>query len=54
MTVVRVDYVRDLALCEDEAGAHAAVEIALIDTVAPGDTLLVHAGTAITRLEPAA
>ena len=27
----------------------ASVEIALVDAVAPGDTLLVHAGTALTR-----
>ena len=54
MTVVGVDQVRGLALCEDEDGTRATVEIALIDAVAPGDTLLVHAGTALTRLEPAA
>ena len=54
MTVVGVDQVRGLALCEDEDGTHATVEIALIDAVSSGDTLLVHAGTALTRLEPAA
>lgn len=54
MTVVGVDHVRGLALCEDEDGTHATIEIALIDAVASGDTLLVHAGTALTRLEPAA
>ena len=54
MTVVGVDQVRGLALCEDQDGTHATVEIALIDAVAPGDTVLVHAGTALTRLEPAA
>ena len=31
MTVVRVDDDRGLALCEDEAGARASVEIALVD-----------------------
>jgi len=54
MTVVRVDCTRGLALCEDEDGAHATVEIALIDGVAPRDTLLVHAGTALARLESTA
>jgi hydrogenase maturation factor len=47
MTVVVVDDDRCLALCEDEAGARSSVEIALIDPVAPGDTVLVHAGTAL-------
>jgi hydrogenase maturation factor len=54
MTVVRVDQSRGLALCEQADGTRATVEIALIDAVAPEDTLLVHAGTALTRLEPAA
>jgi hydrogenase assembly chaperone HypC/HupF len=54
MRVVRVDSDRVLALCEDEAGARSTVETALVDPVAPGDTLLVHAGTALTRLEGAA
>ncbi len=52
MRVVRVDEQRGLALCEDDAGARSSVEIALVDA-APGDTLLVHAGTALTRLEAA-
>jgi len=47
MTVVRVDSDRMLALCEDEAGARSSVEIALVGPPEPGDTLLVHAGTAI-------
>jgi hydrogenase maturation factor len=51
MTVVRVDDARGLALCEAADGARATVEIGLIDAAAPGDTLLVHAGTALTRLE---
>jgi hydrogenase maturation factor len=53
MRVLEVDDARGLALCEDEGGAHSTVEIALVDA-APGDTLLVHAGTALTRLEVAA
>jgi hydrogenase expression/formation protein HypC len=49
MRVARVDTGRGLALCEDDAGARASVEIALVEPVAPGDVLLVHAGTAIAR-----
>ena len=47
MRVLRIDFERDLALCEDESGAHRTVEIALVAPVAEGDELLVHAGTAI-------
>ena len=47
MTVVRVDDARMLALCEDGDGRRSSVEIALVDPPAPGDVLLVHAGTAI-------
>ena len=54
MTVVRVDLDRGLALCDGEDGTRASVETALVDPVAPGDVLLVHAGTALTRLEDAA
>ena len=50
MCVVKVDEVRELALCEDEQGARSSVEIALVAGVVPGDTLLVHAGTALVRL----
>ena len=54
MRVVAVDDDRGLALCEAENGARESVEIALIDAVAPGDALLVHAGTALTKLDGAA
>ena len=47
MTVCRVDADRGLALCEDAAGTRSSVEIALVEPVAVGDRLLVHAGTAI-------
>ena len=53
MRVVRVDDVRALALCEADDGAHSSVEIALVERAAPGDVLLVHAGTAIAWLEAA-
>jgi hydrogenase expression/formation protein HypC len=39
-----------LALCRDEAGRRERVEIALAGDVRSGDTLLVHAGTAIANL----
>jgi hydrogenase maturation factor len=49
MTVMLVDTERGLALCEGAGGERQSVEIALVDA-APGDTLLVHAGTALLRL----
>ncbi|MFZ0090109.1 MAG: HypC/HybG/HupF family hydrogenase formation chaperone [Solirubrobacteraceae bacterium] len=49
MTVLRVDEVRELALCEDGDGRHETVEIALVAPVAPAERLLVHAGTAIAH-----
>jgi hydrogenase maturation factor len=52
MRVVRIDVARALALCEDEDGARSSVEVALVDRALPGDLLLVHAGTALTRLRP--
>jgi len=51
MTVLRVDGDRGLALCSGAGGQRATVEIALVAPVAPGDTLLVHAGTAIASLD---
>jgi hydrogenase maturation factor len=50
-TVVAVDHVRELALCAGADGERSTVEIALVAPVVPGDVLLVHAGTAIARLE---
>ncbi|HZO59836.1 MAG TPA: HypC/HybG/HupF family hydrogenase formation chaperone [Solirubrobacterales bacterium] len=52
MQVVAVDEVRGLALCEEPEGARSTIEIGLVDA-APGDRLLVHAGTALVRLESA-
>jgi hydrogenase assembly chaperone HypC/HupF len=54
MTVVAVDDARGLALCEAAGGARESVEIALVDAVVPGDALLVHAGTALAKLEAGA
>jgi hydrogenase expression/formation protein HypC len=50
LQVRRVDEERMLALCQNEAGQTETVEIALVGEVAPGDELLVHAGTAIAHL----
>jgi hydrogenase maturation factor len=49
MRVRRIDAERELALCEDAGGRRTSVEIALLEGVAVGDELLVHAGTAIAR-----
>jgi hydrogenase maturation factor len=54
MRIVRLDGERDLALCETAGGHRQTVEVALIDGVAEGDALLVHAGTAIARAGPTA
>jgi hydrogenase maturation factor len=54
MTVVRVDERRGLALCADEDGRRTTVEVGLIEAVAPGAQILVHAGTAIAALGGAA
>ncbi len=51
MRVVRIDERRGLALCEDTEGKRTSVETALVDGVSSGDTLLVHAGTALTRVQ---
>jgi hydrogenase assembly chaperone HypC/HupF len=53
MTVLRVDAARGLALCEAD-GEKETVETELVGSVAPGDALLVHAGTALQRLGVAA
>jgi hydrogenase assembly chaperone HypC/HupF len=50
MRVLKVDDTRGLALCEAEDGARSSVEIALVEPVAVGDRLLVHAGTALTTV----
>jgi hydrogenase maturation factor len=47
MRVLKVDEGRGLALCADDAERTESVEIALVAPVAPGDQVLVHAGTAI-------
>jgi hydrogenase expression/formation protein HypC len=51
LRVLKLDDNRGLALCENDEGARETVEIALVPEVSLGDRLLVHAGTAIARLE---
>jgi hydrogenase maturation factor len=50
MRVLEIDPSRGLALCADEHGTHSSVEIELVSPVAVGDTILVHAGTALVRV----
>ena len=52
MVVRALDEARWIALCEDSDGTRSSVEVALVDC-APGDTLLVHAGTALLRVAAA-
>jgi hydrogenase maturation factor len=54
LRVERVDADRELALCSNDEGEQETVQVALVGPVAPGDTLLVHAGTALMQVEPEA
>ena len=49
LCVVSVDDASGLAICADEHGADAEVDVLLVTPVAPGERLLVHAGTAIAK-----
>jgi len=55
MTVLEVDRASALAVClgarrsSGERGERVSVEVALLEPVAVGELLLVHAGTAIAR-----
>jgi hydrogenase maturation factor len=53
MEVLRIDAARGLALCATEEGARDTVEIGLVEPVAVGDSVLVHAAVALVRLEGA-
>jgi hydrogenase maturation factor len=50
MSVVRTDEQRGLALCADAEGARHTVETALVEPLAAGRMVLVHAGVAIASL----
>ncbi len=49
-----LELVDGIALCADADGARSEVMADLVGPVAPGDVLLVHAGTALARQETAA
>ena len=50
MRVERIDDFRGMALCSGEDGSRRSVEIELVQPIAVGDTLLVHAGVALVAL----
>jgi hydrogenase maturation factor len=52
MRVVDVEVDGGLATCLDADGVRSEVMTGLLDQVAVGDTVLVHAGTALLRLDP--
>ncbi len=52
MRVLKVDALRALAACIDADGRSETVDVGLMEAVAPGEVLLVHAGAALQR-EPA-
>lgn len=49
MRVVEVDGGRELAVCVDEDERRHTVDTGIAGPVAPGDSLLVHAGTALSK-----
>ena len=49
MRVVEVDEPQALAVCVDEQGRRHTIDTGIVGAAAPGETLLVHAGTALTR-----
>jgi hydrogenase maturation factor len=50
MVVLRVNEAAGLALCSGADGERMTVEAALVAPLSPGDSVLVHAGTAIATL----
>jgi hydrogenase maturation factor len=49
--VLRIDLNRMLALCRDADDRTSTIDIGIVEDIAVGDELLVHAGVALTRLE---
>jgi hydrogenase maturation factor len=49
MRVLELDAVRRLAVCVDADGRSETVDVGIVEAVLPGDSLLVHAGTALHR-----
>jgi hydrogenase maturation factor len=54
MRVLRIDRARGVALCEAVDARRSTVDVALVEPVHPGDSVLVHAGVALVTLEEAA
>jgi hydrogenase maturation factor len=52
MRVLELNGVLGLAVCVDAEGRSETVDVGIVGAVAPGDVLLVHAGTALHK-EPA-
>jgi len=50
MRVLRIDEASGLAVCDDGAGSHRTIEIGLVEPVATGDSVLVHADVALANL----
>jgi hydrogenase maturation factor len=48
--VIMADEARELATGHDDSGVATEIDTMLVGPVAPGDRLLVHAGTAIARI----
>ncbi len=51
MRIVGLDEERSLALCETAEGNRSSVEILLVAPVTLGDSVLVHAGTALRKID---
>ena len=49
MRVLSVDRAAALAVCVDQADTRRTVDTGLLAAVDPGDSVLVHAGTALAR-----
>jgi hydrogenase maturation factor len=54
MRVVEVDAASGLATCVDPEGGRSEIDVALVDPVAAGATVLAHAGVALVLVEAAA
>jgi hydrogenase expression/formation protein HypC len=54
MRVLGVDSASGLATCLDPEGARSEIDVALVEPVAAGASVLAHAGVAIALLEAAA
>jgi hydrogenase maturation factor len=50
MRVVRIDEASGLAACDDGTGSLRTIEIGLVEPVATGDSVLVHADVALAKL----